>query len=151
MSTLFLGVISSGLATESFPEAEAHYCRNVPELELAIGAEVLVRCPYLDCARSYRVRRSDFRCRIVRCGAVLYEGREYQLPKHAQREELREWLSNSWGWAGWPGEVFGCGRPFRFPDDSGTGLFVTWRDEVTGTSHPTTVDAVGDYSIATNL
>ena len=48
-----------------------------------------------------------------------------------------------------PGEVLGCGRPFRFPDDSGLGLFVTWADEVTGALHPSSVDALGDYSIAT--
>jgi hypothetical protein len=48
-----------------------------------------------------------------------------------------------------PGEVLGCGRPFRFPDDSGTGLFVTWADEITGELHPSSVDVTGDYSIAT--
>jgi hypothetical protein len=36
--------------------------------------------------------------------------------------------------------VLGCGRPFRFPDDSGTGLFVTWADEITGELHPSSVD-----------
>ena len=45
----------------------------------------------------------------------------------------------------------GCGRPFRFPDVSGTGLFLTWSEEVTGTAHPSSVDAEGDYSIATDL
>jgi hypothetical protein len=45
--------------------------------------------------------------------------------------------------------VLGCGRPFRFPDDSGTGLFVTWADEITGELHPSSVDVTGDYSIAT--
>lgn len=136
-------------AKDCWGKSAADYCHNVPELEVAIGSDVLVQCPYLDCSRTYRVRRRDFRCRIVRCGAALCRGREYQLPKHGTREQVRNWLQESWGWDDWPGEVLGCGRPFRFPDDSGTGLFVTWADEITGELHPSSVDVTGDYSIAT--
>ena len=72
-----------------------------PFLQVAIGSDVLVQCPYLDCSRTYRVRRRDFRCRIVRCGAALCRGREYQLPKHGTREQVRNWLQESWGWDDW--------------------------------------------------
>ena len=72
-----------------------------PLLQVAIGSDVLVQCPYLDCSRTYRVRRRDFRCRIVRCGAALCRGREYQLPKHGTREQVRNWLQESWGWDDW--------------------------------------------------
>ena len=126
----------------------ADYCRRVPELEAAIGSEVFVTCPYDDCKRVYRVRRVDYRCRIVRCGCALYQGREYQLPPHGSRADVRSWLQDSWGWPDWPGQVLGCGRPFRFPDESGLGLFLTWSEEVTGSAHPNTVDVEGDYSIA---
>ena len=134
---------------DSWGKTAVDYCRGVPELEVAMGSEVLVTCPYEDCRRLYRVRRTDYRCRVVRCGCVLYRGREYQLPKHGSRAEVRSWLQESWGWPDWPGEVFGCGRPFRFPDDSGLGLFLTWSEELTGTEHPSSIDAEGDYSIAT--
>ena len=134
---------------DSWGNTADFYCRGVPELEVAIGSEVLVTCPYEDCRRMYRIRRADYRCRIVRCGCVVYQGREYQLPKHGSRADVRTWLQESWGWQGWPGEVFGCGRPFRFPDDSGLGLFLTWSEQLTGVEHPSTVDAEGDYSIAT--
>jgi hypothetical protein len=72
-----------------------------PFLQVAIGSDVLVQCPYLDCSRTYRGRRRDFRCRIVRCGAALCRGREYQLPKHGTREQVRNWLQESWGWDDW--------------------------------------------------
>ena len=81
---------------------------------------------------------------------MIFRGREYQLPKHGSRADVRKWLQESWGWDGWPGEVLGCGRPFRFPDESGLGLFLTWSEELTGTEHPSSVDIEGDYSIATS-
>ena len=135
--------------TDCWGKTAVDYCRGVPELELAIGAELLAKCPYTDCGRSYRVWRKDYRGRVVRCGCAWYNGREYQLPKHGSRREVRRWLQESWGWQGWPGEILGCGRPLKFPDESGTALFVTWADEVTGTVHPSSVDVDGDYSMAT--
>ena len=135
-------------AKDAWGKTAADYCHDVPELEVAIG-EVLVTCPYEDCRRIYRVRRSDYRCRIARCGCAVYRGREYQLPKHGSRAEVRQWLQETWDYEGWPGEVLGCGRPFRFPENSGLAVFVTWADEVTGALHPSSADQDGDYSVAT--
>lgn len=71
----------------------------------------------------------------VRCGGTIYEGQFWQLPQHASRAKILEWLQPTWRgqtWAGWPGEVQGCGRPFRFPKD----LSVELRNEgCLGTVH----------------
>eukprot|EP00438_Fugacium_kawagutii_P016612 Skav227252 [mRNA] locus=scaffold1245:58193:59065:- [translate_table: standard] len=64
------------MAKDTWGQTAADYCRGQPELEVAIGAEVLLSCPYLDCRRLYRVRRSDYRCRVGRCGCAVYHGRE---------------------------------------------------------------------------
>ena len=82
---------------DAWGKTAAKYCRDIPELEIALHAEVLVTCPYEDCRRMYRVRRSDYRCRIVRCGFALFRGREYQLPPHASRAKVRRWLTETWG------------------------------------------------------
>ena len=85
------------------------------------GCEIYnISCPYPDCSRLYEVRHDDCRCRKVRCGGVVYEGKFWQLPQHASREKILKWLEPTWkgeSWPGWGSERQGCGRPFRFPAD----------------------------------
>ncbi len=56
-------------------------------------------------------------------------------------------------WAGWPGELHGCGRPIRFPDSAEPGvpidaLFLTWDEQQIAASEEAirAVDPAGDYS-----
>lgn len=114
-----------------------------------------IHCPYGDCQRLYEVRRSEFRCRMVRCGGNVSNGKFWQFPQHARRQDVLAWLESAWkgqAWPGWPGELHGCGRPFCFPEHpevgtSNLGVFLTWDDWTKGTIEDViAADPTGDYS-----
>eukprot|EP00971_Amphidinium_carterae_P196204 3892855-Amphidinium_carterae.1 len=114
-----------------------------------------ILCPYPDCRRQYEVRRSDYRCKKVRCGGNTWQDKFWQFPQHASREDVVSWLVPEWKgqrWDGWPGQVHGCGRPFSFPEraDEGVkneGLYLSWDEQTSGGIEAVlTADPEGNYS-----
>ena len=102
--------------------------------KVTIGGTKLPKCFWVvwlwggTWSQNSRKKRSRRFWGQVRCGGTIYEGQFWQLPQHASRAKILEWLQPTWRgqtWPGWPGAVQGCGRPFRFP----TNLSVELRNE----------------------
>ena len=85
----------------------------------------------------------------------VYQNKSWQFPKHASRSDIASWLDATYKgktWEGWPGTVYGCGRPFCFPESPslGTGnigVFLTWNNATEGDLEDIrSADPTGDYS-----